>query len=123
VNLVLLACKDLMTASRLEAAEGVEVRRIGTEERLLEALAEAPEAVVVVDLTAFPGLPERLAAADSPQCAGVVAFAPHVHEELLEQARAWADVVAPRGSVVKALEARVQAAREIRGNAQPGRGR
>ena len=111
---VLLACRDLMTSSRLELAEGVDVTTFGSADRLLEALADAPDAVVVVDLTGFADLPPRLRAADAPQHAGIVAFAPHIHEDVLDAARRDADLVAPRGAVANGLRALVERARARR---------
>lgn len=121
MTLALLACRDLMTASRLELAEGVEVRSMGSEERLLELLEQHPNAFVVIDLTAFSDLPERLARSGAPACAGVVAFGPHVQEELLEAARPHADVVAARGAVVRNLAAQLQRAAERRASGAPPR--
>lgn len=117
---VLLACRDLMTASRLEGADGLDVRRLGSSELVVAAVVEQPEVVVVVDLTAFAELPAALRAADPPACAvPIVAFAPHVRVELLDAARPWSDVVTARGAVVRSLQAQVQRAVARRRDMRP----
>jgi hypothetical protein len=134
VTIVVLACRELMVASRLELAAGVEVRRAGDDaavrERLAQALEEAgPQddgVAVVVDLVGFPELPRTIRSWHDLGGAGavpVVAFAPHVREDLLDAAREHADVVAARGAVVKDLARQVGRAIEVRRNAAPDRGR
>lgn len=115
---VLLACRDLMTSSRLELVADLDVRRFADEERLLAELAQDPSAVVVVDLAAFPELPRLLRERDTP-VGGIVAFAPHIHEALLDQARPFADVVAPRGAAANGLARLVAQARERGTSTQP----
>lgn len=102
-----------MTASRLDGGDELEVRRASSAQRAVELLEDAGgEGVAVVDLTAFPELPAQLREASAPPVAGIVAFAPHVQESLLEQARAHADLAVPRGAVVKSLELQVRRAVE-----------
>lgn len=107
---VLLACRDLMTASRLELAEGVDVRRFGDLDSLLQAVLERPDAVVVVDLTAFAEAPGAIRGGVGGDRVAIVAFAPHVHDELLDVAREHADLVVPRGAVMKSLALQVRRA-------------
>ena len=100
-----------MTSSRLECAAGLDVRRFGSADELLAAaVQEGAGAVVVVDLTAYPELPERLRSLGSGGPAAIVAFAPHVQEELLDDARAHADLVVPRGAVMQGLGRQVERA-------------
>jgi hypothetical protein len=115
-----------MTASRLEGTEGLDVRRISSEARLFdqfESIESSESVVVVIDLTAFPNVPERLLEEDFREHA-IIAFAPHVQEELLEAARPSVDLALPRGAVVKRLRTQVERAIERRaGNAAPGQER
>lgn len=105
---VVLACRDLMTVSRL-AAEGVSVHRRSSDDAVVEALLEHPGALCVVDLTAFPDLPRRLREHVTLAGARVVGFAPHVHVKLLEAQRAWCDETLPRGAIVSRFERVVRA--------------
>lgn len=116
VTIVVLACRDLMTASRLEGSDGLDVRRASSADRAIELALDAAAgpgtATVVVDLTAFPELPERLHGVEFAVRPAIVAFAPHVQEHLLDEAREHADVVVPRGAVVKSLATHVRRARD-----------
>lgn len=115
MSLILLACSDLMTASRIEAGAGLaEVRTVRSAVALLDAVRGNSDAVVAIDLTAFPDLVSDLRADGAPPCAGIVAFAPHVHTELLDAARDVADVVAPRGAAVRSITALADRARDRR---------
>jgi hypothetical protein len=115
---VVLACSDLMTSSRLELIDGLDVRVERTADGVRRALAELPEATLVVDLPAFPELLRELAAENALPAHGSVAFGPHIHEELLDAAREFAQVVSPRGATVRALRDQVERARS-RAQASP----
>ena len=118
---VVLASRDLMTTSRLELVEGLDVAVVGSDGAIDAALAARPDATLVVDLPAFPALLERLAGADALPTHGIVAYAPHIHEELLDTARPYAQLVAPRGATMRALRDQVDRVR-LRAGASPTAG-
>ena len=60
-------------------------------------------------------LPRELREPGAPASGAIIAFAPHVQVELLDKARAHADIVAPRGAVAKALARHVERALAQRG--------
>lgn len=108
----IVVCRDLMTASRL-TAEGVVVTRCSSADAALSAARTAePGTPVFVDVTAFATVPGLLRAGDGLPSLHVIAFAPHVQEELLQQAREHADLVLPRGAVVKRFAALASKRRE-----------
>lgn len=115
---VVLACRDLMTSSRLELVEGLDVVVVGTDAAIDDALVARPDATLVVDLPAFPDLLARLAAAGTLPTGGSIAFAPHVHEDLLDTARPFAQLVAPRGATMRALRDQVDRVR-VRAKTSP----
>ena len=99
---VVLAVPDLMTASKL-AAPGVQTVRAPTRERAVAAAEADPAAPVVVDLDALPELPAQLRAAGI-DAARIIAFAPHVQEDVLAAAREHAGTVLVRGAMVRRFD-------------------
>lgn len=98
---VLVACADLMTASRFgHPTEPVQTVR--SAEQVLAAVDAGGIALIVLDLQGFAELAPRLRE-QSPELA-IVGFAPHVQEELMDAARAHCTEVLPRGAVVKGFE-------------------
>lgn len=108
---VVLASRDLMTTSRLELVDGLDVVVARTDDAVDAALVTRADATLVVDLPAFPDLLARLAEAGQLPSHGVIAFAPHIHEDLLDTARPFAQLVAPRGATMRALRDQVDRAR------------
>lgn len=96
---VVVACGDLMVSSRLDAP-GLDVRRCRTEAAVTAARGEDPDAVWVIDLETFGGLPAALHG-DTAFTGRIVAFAPHVRTDLIDAARETCDAVFPRGAVVR----------------------
>lgn len=117
---VLLICRDLMTASRLELADGVRVTRAPTGDRALElAAADGARYVAVVDLATTADLSIMPDLAISPGIVATLAFAPHVRTDLLTAARPNADRVVARGAVMQDLRGQVERAVRARRDAQP----
>lgn len=117
---VVLASRDLMTTSRLELVEGLDVVVARSDDAVDAALAARRDATLVVDLPAFPGLLARLHDAEALPHGGAIAFAPHIHEDLLETARPFAQLVAPRGATMRALRDQVDRVRLRAGTSPTG---
>lgn len=94
----LLACADLMTASRFRA-DGVDVQTVRTAAAALDAVGAGEIVAVFVDLDAFPDLPRALM--DRGLEPGlIVGFAPHVDTDRLGAARAGGIRAMPRGAAI-----------------------
>lgn len=93
---------DLMFAARIRGAAPTAVA-VHTLPRLLEVVGPATR-LVLVDLQAREGVAAVAAVRDEAAGARVVAFAPHVAEDLLAGAEsAGADRVVTRGAFVREL--------------------
>jgi len=108
---VLLLSNDLASGSRVSAAAvraGVNLQQVGTTARLLEAVAGAPSATVILELAAVRSDVAELVASIrniSPAKRQIIAFAPHVHEQQIAAARdAGCDRVLSRGQFFKGLD-------------------
>lgn len=102
-----LLCSDLATSSKLSAAaarQGSALSVAYSVEALLEKSAAQPASLVILDLS-HAGLPVadvliKLRSLPTPPCA-VIAFGPHVHENLLAAATAaGCDRVLSRGQMI-----------------------
>ncbi|MEX2092331.1 MAG: hypothetical protein WD971_06620 [Pirellulales bacterium] len=101
---VVLLSGDLMGASRVEGAArmaSVEFRMVGNIDAAVECCAAQPVALVMVDLATagldVAALVERLKGR-SNHVPAIVAFGPHVHDEMLTAAKqAGCDQVLSRG--------------------------
>lgn len=99
---------DLMFAARVRGAAPSAVT-VHSLSRLLEVVGAATR-LVVVDLQAREGVAAVAAVRDGAPGARVVAFAPHVAEDLLAEAEsAGADRVMTRGAFVRELPQLVRA--------------
>ncbi len=114
---VLALVSDLFFGSRIAAAAraaGVAVRTVRTLAELERVLGEGAPRLVLVDLEA-PGADPLEAIARCRRLASpprVVAFGPHVQEELLDAARArGADEALPRGALTASLPRLLRGAR------------
>jgi len=115
-GLVLAWAADLMAGARIRGAAqgaGVSVRLVRSAEELLGAAATESPRLIVVDLEARgdpAGAIARLKADGATAAIPVLAYAPHVREEVMIAARsAGAERVLPRGAFVRDL-ARILAA-------------
>jgi CheY-like chemotaxis protein len=105
----LLLCRDLMAISSISGAArgaGQQLRTVNSAQELLEAAK--PADVVLLDLGTLtdPAEIKRVITALKQQSPPprVVAFGPHVHEHLLQQAReAGADAVLARGQFLNQI--------------------
>lgn len=100
---IIVACSDLMTGSRF-SAENHDVVTCRSVEKTLEAVSQCPSddlEYLLVDLTGFAELPGKIRESSDFIDLKIVAFAPHVREDLLDAARELCDVVLPRGAAVK----------------------
>ena len=108
---VLLLTADLMVISKAGTAgarTGVAVASVSSADELVTKAEEAPQDLVVLDLSLagldIEAVVARLQRLEAPPAA-IVAFGPHVHEQLLERARAaGVDEVMPRGSFHARIE-------------------
>lgn len=99
---VVVACPDLMTASRF-SAENVDVTVGRTDAQALEHV-ERGATTCLVDLAAFPDLPRQLRELHGGTVR-IVGFAPHVQMDVLEAGKEFCDLVVPRGAAVKRFAA------------------
>jgi hypothetical protein len=99
---VLVACPDLMTSSRF-SGEGIDVVVAGRIEKVWATFEQGVD-VVLIDLPSFPELAEQMRGRVGAEGPAILGFAPHVHEGLLEAAKAWCDRVYPRGAIVSGFE-------------------
>lgn len=101
MNPVVLACSDLMTASRFGDPR-VELISCRNAQSAHAAVAAHAGALVLVDLQSMPDLAQELR--DAGHAGTIVGFAPHVQVELLEAAEPWCDQTLPRGAAIKRFE-------------------
>lgn len=103
MEMILVACADLMTASRF-SANSYAVMVCRSEARLLENLGGTEDstiAYVLVDLAGFADLPRKIRDFAGENAPRIVGFAPHVREDLLGAGREVCDEVVVRGAAVK----------------------
>src|SRR5688572_23919067 len=103
MNVVLLT-NDLMVSSRVEGAAlwtGIDVRIVTSAEAAVQSCVERPPDKLIIDLgTLSLDVAELVAQVKrgSGNCPQIIAFGPHVHAELLANARhAGCDEVVSRG--------------------------
>ncbi|HUL59442.1 MAG TPA: hypothetical protein VLU43_09220 [Anaeromyxobacteraceae bacterium] len=105
--MVIVAVRDLVFRSRIEAAAGrlgVTVRVAPRGAPLAEVVREAPGATVLADL-GEPGMLDEIGAIERAGGARVVGFLGHLRQDLMEAAAAaGADEILTRGQFVARLD-------------------
>lgn len=108
--LIALISKDLMAASQIvPAAEsaGADFRQVSTVKDAIDACVGQRRSVIIADLGAGIDIAELVQTAadvDGEVGPSVIAYAPHVHTEKLQQAKeAGCDAVLSRGQVQREL--------------------
>lgn len=103
--MILYFASDLIWATRIKAAAddlGIPCRPVRNPDMLAQRLTDSAPAALILDLeTGQAGLDLLLTLRADPRGAAlrVLAFAPHVKKDLMQQARdAGADEVLPRGA-------------------------
>lgn len=98
---VILICADLMTSSRIELQRADGIRTMRSIETALAAAGA--DTVLLLDLNGFPDGAEQIRSTHGFR-GTLIAFAPHVRVDLIEQARPYCTKVVARGAVMQRLD-------------------